>query len=383
MPPPTSLGPIRETQINQTLFVGEVAVRTIQAAVDYAVADGGSFLVVIPVGYAGADTIAAVVNGAANVFISDQRRAAAQAYNWSGTQYIPSQFIQAAPILCAGTSSTFPPANIGLTFDPTGTSGAGSGDIRVDAVDGEGMPGLNIQLNPGTPGGLHTFMRMDADPATGLPRIQMPQELIVNGPFTLGPNGGPQISSDGGEVNINAAPNDGIHLNVNSGGYVDFGDGEGNRVARINQDGEADFEGGVSTAATITAAGDVTSEGGQITASTGMVRGQEIVFPVLTPLDGMKVAGTYWCQAWGGRPLDSLSYQFLEVMTYSWGTAIIQRLTPAVTGNASLGDFYMRFYSDFTNTWSQWFIYKPTGTVAPTPLEDDPLAQGEEVMPRE
>ncbi len=94
MPPPTSIGPIRETRINQVLYVGEIGAKSIQAAVNFAVAEGGSFLVVIPYGYTAADHIAAVVNGSVNIMLCDQRGSSQQNYVWNGSAYAPADFTQ-------------------------------------------------------------------------------------------------------------------------------------------------------------------------------------------------------------------------------------------------------------------------------------------------
>lgn len=86
--------PIQESRINSTVYVGGAGVRTIQAAVNYAVKNGGSFMVVIPYGYAGSDTIGGVINGSATVLISDQRGDSPQSYAWEGTAYIAADFMQ-------------------------------------------------------------------------------------------------------------------------------------------------------------------------------------------------------------------------------------------------------------------------------------------------
>jgi hypothetical protein len=87
---PTLVGPTTTQQINQTLYVGEGYLHTIQNAVDFAVKTGGGFQVVIPAGYAGSDTIAAVVNGAAAVYIVDERQPQTQTYSWIGGVYTPT-----------------------------------------------------------------------------------------------------------------------------------------------------------------------------------------------------------------------------------------------------------------------------------------------------
>jgi hypothetical protein len=94
----TVTAPIRETQINQTLFVGEAGIRTIQAAVHYANKTFGIYSIVIPANYAGSDTIAAVTEGNANLFITDERGGKGpQNYAWNGANFVPAEFIQLGP----------------------------------------------------------------------------------------------------------------------------------------------------------------------------------------------------------------------------------------------------------------------------------------------
>jgi hypothetical protein len=93
----TNVAPIVERQINQYLFVGGTGVRTIQQAVTFAVEGGGDFAVIIPVGYAGSDTIAAVTGGDDSVYLCDQRTPSWQCYAWNGTAYIPASL---GDILC-------------------------------------------------------------------------------------------------------------------------------------------------------------------------------------------------------------------------------------------------------------------------------------------
>jgi hypothetical protein len=94
---PTSLGPIGTRQINRNFYVGQGDLTTIQKAVDAAIVIG-SGSVIIPAGYTGADTIAAVTGGSTGVSISDQRTTSPQNYAWSGTNYMPADFNQLANI---------------------------------------------------------------------------------------------------------------------------------------------------------------------------------------------------------------------------------------------------------------------------------------------
>ena len=94
---PTSIGPIGARQINRNFYVGQSDLATIQKAVTVAVAIG-SGNVIIPAGYTGVDTIAAVTGGSTSVYISDQRTTSPQNYAWSGTNYMPADFNQLANI---------------------------------------------------------------------------------------------------------------------------------------------------------------------------------------------------------------------------------------------------------------------------------------------
>ena len=107
----TSTAPIGIFQINHYYYVGQDAVN-IQQAVNFAVADGNAGTVVIPQEYAGADTIAAVVNGSTSVYIMDERGGQRQAYLWVNTAYI------AEPILPVGVGT--PQINHQLFVGPLG-----------------------------------------------------------------------------------------------------------------------------------------------------------------------------------------------------------------------------------------------------------------------
>jgi len=354
---PTSIGPIRETRINQVLYVGEIGVANIQAAIGYALADGGSFMVVIPFGYSASDSIAAVTNGSANVLLIDQRGSEAQAYVWTGQgEYVSASFTQLAGFIATGTSAT-PLGCISLMFNPGGTSGNGSGNLIVAANPNTGRPGFNIELMS-EDGTVYTYLRCDED-ANHQPRIQMPEQVIITG----------ELSAPDATFNTCEVGGSPVRTFDNSPGAMVYPPAG---VAVSNGNG---WTTPINPAFVVqsNSSGDIAATG-QMTAAKGMTRGMEIVFPVLTDANTMTTAGTYWCQAWGNRPTNSTSYQFLEVMNYANGTAVIQRLTPAATNALDLGVYYQRFYSDFTNAWSQWYEYSPSATVPPIPLEDDPLA---------
>jgi len=105
---PTSIGPIGARQINRNLYVGQSDLTTIQSAVNFAVAQGGGFVIIIPHGYSNADNITAVTNGSGNVILSDLRGYNAQNYEWVAPNYIPADFTQTGNVFVAtlGVSAT-------------------------------------------------------------------------------------------------------------------------------------------------------------------------------------------------------------------------------------------------------------------------------------
>lgn len=84
----TSTAPISIPQINRYYYVGEAMLRTIQQAVNYAVADSNAGTIVIPQEYAGTDTIAAVTGGSATVFLVDERNGQRKVYLWYHGAYV-------------------------------------------------------------------------------------------------------------------------------------------------------------------------------------------------------------------------------------------------------------------------------------------------------
>lgn len=228
----TVTGPIRESRINQILYAGEAGLRTIQAAVDFAVNDGGNFVVVIEAGYAGTEAISSIVNGSTNVYLADRRNAALQNYVWSEQVYIPAPFMQASPFFGLGTppgaaiyspdgqqvdinagsgiflngdvvassdariegdittgalfttayaTSPVPGGSAMLAFDPKGTGGSGSADLLITGVTGAAEPAFNVQMQDYTGGNAHTYIRCDLNPATQNPRVLIPVDLDVLG----------------------------------------------------------------------------------------------------------------------------------------------------------------------------------------------------------
>jgi hypothetical protein len=175
--PPTVTGPIRENQINNSLYVGEAGVRTIQQAVSFSAANGGGYVVVIPYAYAGAETIASIVNGAGTL-LRDERNAQVQNYQWNGTKFVPSDLVQLSGFVSKGLA--IQTVDVGATiveFDPTGANGDGRGDFIVQAVPGKPMPAIQLTGRPGDGTPVHAFFRGDKDPVSGNLHVQMPQAL--------------------------------------------------------------------------------------------------------------------------------------------------------------------------------------------------------------
>jgi hypothetical protein len=88
----TLAAPTQNQQINNDLYVGKGFLQTIQQAVSFGVtqttADGQEYRVIIPAGYQGSDTIAAVTGGSGAVNIEDQRGPNPLYYEWNGTAYV-------------------------------------------------------------------------------------------------------------------------------------------------------------------------------------------------------------------------------------------------------------------------------------------------------
>jgi hypothetical protein len=224
----STVAPIREPQINQNIYVGQSSVKTIQAAVASAVQQGGGFVVIIPAGYVGSDTIASVTGGSANVYLCDQRTASPQCYTWSGTAYVPADFTQLGFVQFAGDFNVTGGATVGsldvqfgavigvnlevegngefsggldiaqgviltgpvptdqqgsmqMGYSPAGSGGNGSGNILVTSNTGTGAPGLNLQMQSAD-GTLpfHTYLRCDVD-STNTPRLQLEENTIITG----------------------------------------------------------------------------------------------------------------------------------------------------------------------------------------------------------
>ena len=84
----TLVAPTSTQQINNTYYVGEGYLTSIQTAVTVAVASGTQANVIIPQGYAGGDAVASVTGGSANVYVIDERHGQRQSYLWYNNAYI-------------------------------------------------------------------------------------------------------------------------------------------------------------------------------------------------------------------------------------------------------------------------------------------------------
>jgi hypothetical protein len=177
---PTLIGPVGTRQINRNFYVGMADLTTIQKAVTVAVAIG-SGCVIIPAGYAGSDTIASLIGGSANVYISDQRTAQAQNYVWSGSAYTPADFVQAQGYVTKGMP-TVPQGSAALSYNPAGTTGIGTATLYIAAMPGMGIPSFNLTGMSSNGTGNQTYLRAEISPAgavpvAGIPQIEMPSQL--------------------------------------------------------------------------------------------------------------------------------------------------------------------------------------------------------------
>jgi len=174
----THTGPIGIDQINVDLYVqnqGEFS--TVQMAVDYARVNLPFQIaqVVVVHGHDAADNIAAVTGGNVNTRILDQRNEANQRWEWNGSNYVPSDFVQLKGYIIKAVP-TIPSASAAFYYDPQGTSGVGTGNVVASANPGKGMPSFQIKCTPGDGGAQWTYLRCDLDPA-GNRRIQIPNDV--------------------------------------------------------------------------------------------------------------------------------------------------------------------------------------------------------------
>ena len=179
----TVTAPIRERQINNTLYVGEAGVRTIQAAVDLARTIGGEWYIVIPHGYPDTDLISSLIGGTTAINIHDERDARIQIYTWQGADYQPEAFLQKRGFVATGEPIEFQASAI-FGFDPQGTGGVGTCNIRVQANPGKGWPAMQLFLEPQDGSGAPwTMWRADMG-SDGYPRVQHPASLELYTPGT-------------------------------------------------------------------------------------------------------------------------------------------------------------------------------------------------------
>ena len=176
----TNTGPIGIEQINQTFYVwgGGVGFDTIQAAVDFCrVYNAGIGEIQVIHGHPYGENIGAIAGGSIGIIIIDNRDGHDQRWNWNGTNFVPTYFMQLAGFVAEGSPQRLP-ASILMGFAPTGDNGRGTGNLTVTANPSEPMPALNISLNPQNGDPLRTFMRCDMDAAEN-PRIQIPAAIEV------------------------------------------------------------------------------------------------------------------------------------------------------------------------------------------------------------
>lgn len=179
---PTAIGPIGTRQINRNLYVGQGDLTTIQVAINAAVKIGGLFTIVIPLEYAGSETIASLTGGTTNIIISDRRYGQIQTYEWNGAQFVAGRFQQGTGFVSLGAPIGMPPGSASFYFDPIGTSGAGTGHVNVTAPTGFGMPAVQLVGVPSDGTAQQIYLRGELSgqgqyPMPGLPQVEMPCQL--------------------------------------------------------------------------------------------------------------------------------------------------------------------------------------------------------------
>ena len=179
---PITTQQITTQQINNYYYVG-IAGSTIQGAVDIAVAANNG-IVIIPWDYAGSDTVEGVTGGANTVSIRDERYPL-QSYAWSGSEYLPANFIQLGLLIAnGGEFTTCDVAGSPVrTFDNTPTPVA------------QVYPGIGIGVSTGSAWGT------SIDPATLQGKLTL-TTTGNSGPATLAGNilNIPQYSGGAGMV---------------------------------------------------------------------------------------------------------------------------------------------------------------------------------------
>jgi hypothetical protein len=277
----TLVGPTTTQQVNDSLYVGEGYLKTIQNAVDFAVNGGGGFKVVIPAGYSGSDTIAAVINGETTVYIVDERLPQTQIYSWSGTAYKPAGLHEMGNIQCdsvvtvngtldaaaanvdgspvrtfantaIGGGASFPPAGIGVS---TGTA------WEATSIDPAMVPLLDVA---------NSFTALQSMTAgldvTGGATLDT---LTMTGRITL--PGGSQVLANGGSIALDAyTPGNSVYLNwYGNGDGTIFCNGNGGNV------GGCDKNGNLSASGTATFSGNLTV-GSTTINSNGIIYSQSL-----------------------------------------------------------------------------------------------------------
>lgn len=251
----TVTAPIRESQINNTLYVGEVGFNTIQAAVSYAVYNGGAVKVVIPFGYLGSDPISAVTGGSDIVFISDERNGYIQSYAWNGSNYVAMPFMQEDGFTTPGNIQA---ATATITGDLTSNSAefasclVANSPVRTfanSADPGGGMewPPAGIGVSTGTSWSPNSINPAEVPLLDVSNNLSVPGTVTAYGNLQLGMAVGaaaihPAVVSDGLNLFCNANPGGAVNFNWDRGNNgVNFCDGSEHVVASINNSGTASF----------------------------------------------------------------------------------------------------------------------------------------------
>ncbi len=103
----------------------------------------------------------------------------------SGSARVTGDTTTGALFSTANPVNTVPVGSASLSFDPNGTGGNGSANLRVTASAGMPSPALNIQAQPSdgvTP--FHTYIRCEVSSTTGLPRTLIPNDVDITGNLT-------------------------------------------------------------------------------------------------------------------------------------------------------------------------------------------------------
>jgi hypothetical protein len=264
---PTVVAPISTRQINNVIYVGEgYTSHTIQDGVDYAALRGLPCRVVILSDYQGTDTIAAVVRGTTSITIVDERTAAPEYYDWSGTAYVPADTyiggnltvqgeVDASTVTATGATfatcdvdnspvrtfantasgggPSYPPAGIGVS---TGTA------WNANSIDPAQIPlldeantftqalTLDSTLIMGTPGEL-TILASESGVggATASLRVDSKLDLILNPGVVAGTAGDVYLNWEQGV-----------------GSYTVFGNGNGTKVGYVDTNGNLQLNGNLA-----------------------------------------------------------------------------------------------------------------------------------------